>query len=134
MLEPTKKPHIEEVRFQVVCDKANLKKITAALKPFKCTISPAKPAVAPESSSTVPAPNPSEKDWYTIDDLFHERKPGDALKAYRYRENLSQKQLAEMVGISVPNLSHMENGRRPVGKEMAKRLAKALNTDWRLLL
>jgi hypothetical protein len=35
-----------------------------------------------------------------------------------------------MVGISVPNLFNMENGRRPVGKD----LAKALNTDWRLLL
>ena len=124
MLEPTKKPHIEEVRFQVVCDKANLKKITAALKPFKCTISPAKPA----------APGPPEEKWYSIEDLFPEQKAGQAIQAYRYRENLTQKQLAAMVGISVPNLSHMENGRRPVGKEMAKRLAKALNTDWRLLL
>ena len=127
MLEPTKKLHIEEVRFQVVCDKANLKKITAALKPFKCTISPAKPA-------TPAAPGPPEEKWYSIEDLFPEQKAGQAIQAYRYRENLTQKQLAAMVGISVPNLSHMENGRRPVGKEMAKRLAKALNTDWRLLL
>jgi transcriptional regulator with XRE-family HTH domain len=39
-----------------------------------------------------------------------------------------------MAGVSVQNLSRMENGRRPAGKEMAKRLAKALNADWRLPL
>jgi hypothetical protein len=32
------------------------------------------------------------------------------------------------------NIGAMEHGRRPIGKEMAKRLAKVLNTDWRLLL
>ncbi len=52
----------------------------------------------------------------------------------RYREDITQKQLAEQIGVSVQNLSHMEHGRRPVGKDMAKRIAKALNTDWRLLL
>jgi transcriptional regulator with XRE-family HTH domain len=52
----------------------------------------------------------------------------------RYRECLTQKQLAEKMGINTQNLSHMEHGRRPVGKEMAKRFAKILNTDRRLLL
>jgi hypothetical protein len=28
----------------------------------------------------------------------------------------------------------MEHGRRPIGKDMAKRFAKILNADWRLLL
>ncbi|MDR2851194.1 MAG: helix-turn-helix domain-containing protein [Desulfovibrio sp.] len=56
------------------------------------------------------------------------------MRGLRYRECLTQKQLAEKMGINTQNLSHMEHGRRPVGKEMAKRFAKILNTDRRLLL
>jgi len=47
---------------------------------------------------------------------------------------ITQKQLAEQTGISVQNRSYMEQRRRPAGKEMAKRLAKALNADWQTLL
>ena len=75
-----------------------------------------------------------EKEWYTIEEIFPDFHAGDRIKGLRYREDMTQKQLAEKVGISVQNLSHMEHGRRPIGKDMAKRIAKVLNTDWRLLL
>ena len=78
----------------------------------------------------------AEKEWYTIEELFpdHHAAMPSRVKGLRYREDMTQKQLAEAVDISVSNLSHMEHGRRPIGKEMAKRLVKILNTDWRLLL
>ena len=69
-----------------------------------------------------------------MDEVFPDFHAGHSIRGLRYREDLTQKQLAEKVGISVQNLSHMEHGRRTIGKEMAKRLAQALNTDWRLLL
>jgi len=75
-----------------------------------------------------------EKDWLTLEEVFPDSHAGDRIKGLRYRENMTQKQLADLAGISVQNLSHMEHGRRAVGKEMAKRLAKALNADWRTLL
>jgi ribosome-binding protein aMBF1 (putative translation factor) len=75
-----------------------------------------------------------EKEWYTPEELFPDHHAGDAICGLRYRENLTQKQLAEKMGINAQNLSHMEHGKRPVGAEMAKRFAKTLNTDWRLLL
>ena len=75
-----------------------------------------------------------EKEWYTVEEVFANHHGGDAIRGLRYRECLTQKQLAEKMGISVQNLSNMEHGRRPIGKDMAKRLAKILNTDWRLLL
>jgi transcriptional regulator with XRE-family HTH domain len=57
-----------------------------------------------------------------------------ALRAYRLRERLTQVQLADLAGIPRRHISDMENGRRPIGKENAKKLADVLNTDYRMLL
>jgi plasmid maintenance system antidote protein VapI len=47
---------------------------------------------------------------------------------------LTQKQLAEMIGARPTHISEMENGKRPIGKGMAKRLAKALRTEYKIFL
>ena len=60
-------------------------------------------------------------------------KAGIALRGARYREGLSQKELAKRSGISQENLSKMENGKRPIGKQTAKKLAKALSIPPSLL-
>jgi len=57
-----------------------------------------------------------------------------ALKGYRYRENLTQQQLAELTGIPQRHISEMENDKRGIGKDNALKLAKALDTDYRLFL
>ncbi|NLB05630.1 MAG: helix-turn-helix transcriptional regulator [Desulfobulbaceae bacterium] len=54
-----------------------------------------------------------------------------------YRENagLTQTALGErMGGVPRQHISNMENGKRPIGKENAKRLAAALHTDYRVFL
>lgn len=61
-------------------------------------------------------------------------KAGIVLRGARHRENLSQKKLASLCGISQDNLSKMENGKRTIGASIAKRLAEALNIDAKLLL
>ncbi len=75
----------------------------------------------------------------TIDyrDAFPEfagKEPQIAIKAYRTREGLTQDQLAQLAGIPRRHISDMENGRRTVGKENARKLAKALNADYRMFL
>ncbi|MFH0811269.1 MAG: helix-turn-helix transcriptional regulator [Pseudomonadota bacterium] len=57
-----------------------------------------------------------------------------ALRGARKKESLTQKQLAELIGISQPHVSEMEHGKRPIGKEMAKRLAKVFNGTYRVFL
>jgi transcriptional regulator with XRE-family HTH domain len=59
---------------------------------------------------------------------------GVALRGARKREGLTQKQLAGLLGINQTNLSEMEHGKRPIGKLMARRLAKALRVDYRVFL
>ena len=63
-----------------------------------------------------------------------ELSPGDRLKAYRLRRDLSQVTLAKQTGIPQANISAMEAGRRSIGVQMAKRLAKALGCDFRGLV
>jgi transcriptional regulator with XRE-family HTH domain len=66
---------------------------------------------------------------------FIGRESRVALRAYRTRENLTQKKLSEKTGIPQHQISEMENGKRTIGKERAKKLAAALNvSDYRLFL
>ena len=43
-----------------------------------------------------------------------------ALRGARKREALTQKELAELVGVSQTHISERERGKRPIGKDMAK--------------
>ncbi|MEK6580253.1 MAG: helix-turn-helix transcriptional regulator, partial [Bdellovibrionota bacterium] len=61
-------------------------------------------------------------------------KAGATLQGARVKEGLSQVELAEKLKISQTNLSKMENGKRPIGKNMAKRLSKVLNINYRVFL
>jgi DNA-binding XRE family transcriptional regulator len=72
-----------------------------------------------------------------LEELFPElveNSGGVAIRGYRFREGLTQKQLAELTGISQHHISAMENGKSPIGKERAKKLAVALNCDYRRFL
>src|SRR5512138_2072013 len=67
---------------------------------------------------------------YTVAEVFPEyqgKEQQTALRAYRTREGLTQKQLAELTGIPQHHISEMENGKRGIGKERAKKLADKLN-------
>ena len=66
---------------------------------------------------------------YSDEDL-----PGVCLRGSRYREGLTQKQLAGMTGIPQRHISEMENAKRTIGKEMAKGLGKALNIGYKVFL
>jgi len=56
------------------------------------------------------------------------------LRGLRYRENLSQVEFAKGIGISQSNLSAMENGKRSIGKQIAKRIAAEFDIDYRYFL
>nr|WP_231117178.1 helix-turn-helix transcriptional regulator [Pseudodesulfovibrio alkaliphilus] len=60
--------------------------------------------------------------------------PGRLLVAARYGQSLTQRELSENSGIPRRHISEMENGKRPIGKENAKRLANSLDTDYRFFL
>ena len=57
-----------------------------------------------------------------------------ALRGARKREALTQKELAQLVGVNQTHISEMEHGKRPIGKDMARRLAKVLKVNYRVFL
>jgi DNA-binding XRE family transcriptional regulator len=59
---------------------------------------------------------------------------GKALAGARYKEGLTQVQLSKLTGIPQRHISEMENGKRTIGKEIAKRLGKALNIGYKTFL
>ena len=71
---------------------------------------------------------------FSIEDVFPAFHLGHALRGLRSREGMTQKQLGEIIGAKPSHISEMENGKRPIGKDMAKRLAKALKTSYKVFL
>ena len=78
-------------------------------------------------------------EWVSADAAFKDiyskyTKKGAALRGARLKEEMTQTELAKKLGITQGDLSKMEYGKRPIGKKMAKRLAKILNIDYRVFL
>jgi len=74
------------------------------------------------------------KDSVSWEEVYPDFGPHIALRGARKREALTQKRLAEKIGVDQSHISEMENGRRPIGKKMAKRLAETLGADYRVFL
>jgi len=60
--------------------------------------------------------------------------PAVCLRAARHREGLTQKELALGSGIPQAHISQMERSRIAIGVTRAKKLAKVLNTNYKMFL
>jgi DNA-binding XRE family transcriptional regulator len=76
----------------------------------------------------------TEEESLPLEEVFPDLHPGSAIRGLRLREGLTQEQLARLLGVKRTNLSEMENGKRPIGKNMAKRLAQVLKTNYKVFL
>jgi DNA-binding XRE family transcriptional regulator len=78
-----------------------------------------------------------EKDFYQLEELAPEttwNRGGVCIRGSRGKEGLTQKQLSALTGIAQHHISEMENGKRPIGKETARKLAAVLHVDYRIFL
>ena len=76
----------------------------------------------------------NEEDLLTWEEAFPGLGPGDILQGARDREGITQTELPEKIGVKPHHISEMESGKRSIGKDMARRLAKALNTGYKVFL
>jgi DNA-binding XRE family transcriptional regulator len=67
-------------------------------------------------------------------DINDEQLPGVTLAGARVKEGLTQSELAKITGIPQRHISEMEHGKRSIGRDRAKKLAKALNVNFRVFL
>lgn len=110
MLEPMKMPPTETVmEFTVSCPATAYPAVLDFLRNSGCTIE--------DDDLEVPTSS-----------------PGTHLLGYRTRENLTQAELSKMVDIPRHHISEMENDKRPIGKQNAKKFADFFKTDPRMFL
>jgi hypothetical protein len=113
----TRKHPIETIELRFIGPIVNMAKAVETLKPLGFV----------DTSDSVP--------WREAYPEYSEGQLiGKALAGVRYREGLTQIQLSEMTGIPQRHISEMEHGKRPIGKEMAKRLGNALNIGYKVFL
>lgn len=116
MLARTKKHHTESIRL------VGSPEVINRLRKYALKVG----AGVIEAADTIPASEISpELDTNPV---------GVYLRGIRLREDMTQEELAKVTGISRSNISAMEHGRRPIGKETAKKLATVLKCDYRRLL
>jgi DNA-binding XRE family transcriptional regulator len=129
MLEPTKRRTTEE--FADLCFRVpavHADRIRAVVDHILALI-------GSEDKGLLATEGQDEEDrLYSIDEVFPDFHPGDTLKGARLMHELTQAQLAAMIGVKASHISEMEKGKRTIGKEMARRLAKALNTSYQVFL
>ena len=68
------------------------------------------------------------------EEAFPDYNASVALRGARHKESLTQQELAKLIGVSQHHISEMENNKRPIGKEMAKKLSKVLHISYRVFL
>ena len=76
----------------------------------------------------------SEPESVSWEEVYPDFNGSVALRGARKREGLTQKELASLLGVNQTHISEMEHGKRPIGKDMARRLAKVLKADYRVFL
>lgn len=113
----TRKHPIDEVALRVIGPRENQAKAIQLLESFGFK----------DASGSIP--------WRdAFPDMSDGKLPGMCLKGARVKERFTQKELARSTGIPQRHISEIENGRRRVGKERAKKLADALHVDYRIFL
>lgn len=117
MLELTKTPHTDgTVCLTITVPKEQAEGVAAALEGILRL-------VGGVSERTVPA-----------SEVLPDMTPGKVLRGARGLREMTQAQLAAALGIPKSNISEMERDVRPIGKEMAKRLGKALAMPYKSFL
>jgi ribosome-binding protein aMBF1 (putative translation factor) len=111
MLERTKTPRTKAVELSVMVRAESVDEARRAVAPF----------LADEESVH----------WREV---YPDFGPADGLRGARSKEGLTQRALAALMGIPQRHISEMENGKRPIGKAMAKRFAEVLKIDYRVML
>ncbi len=125
MLEPTKE--LTTAEYAEICIRVpavHAKKVKAALAGILALV---------EGTLSVEGEEEDNR-LYSIEEVFPEFHGGDILRGVRAREEMTQAELATEVGVKATHISEMERGKRPIGKDMAKRLAKVLKVNYKVFL
>ena len=78
--------------------------------------------------------NEDGEELYSAREVFPESSPGNRLRGLRFREGITQKELAATLSIRQHHVSEMEKGVRAISVDMAKRIGEAYNISYKVFL
>ena len=78
--------------------------------------------------------NDEDEELVDADVVFPDASPAKALRGLRVKEDITQIELAERLGISQNMVSDMEVGKRPISLKMAKRLGETFSIPYKLFV
>ena len=71
---------------------------------------------------------------FSVEEVFPDMSPAKVLRGFRGRDDITQRELAEKLGIAQTRVSEMESGKRPISVKMAKQLAEIFDTSYKAFL
>ncbi len=79
------------------------------------------------------------RETFSIDEVFADlfaetSKPATILRGFRGRDEITQVELAEKLGISQSVVAELESAKRPISKAMAMKLGTFFDTSYKAFL
>lgn len=78
--------------------------------------------------------NEEGEEVFSAKEVFPEGNPAMLLRGYRGKLDMTQKELAQKLGVTQNRVSDMESGKRPISKDMAVKLGELFNTPYKSFL
>jgi DNA-binding XRE family transcriptional regulator len=78
--------------------------------------------------------NDEGEELLTFEEVFPDAHPGMILRGCRGRDDMTQTELADKLGIAQTRVSEMESGKRPISVKMAKQFAEIFGTSYKAFL
>ena len=78
--------------------------------------------------------NSEGEEVVSASEVFADASPAKALRGLRVKEDITQVELAEKLGISQNMVSDMESGKRNISLKMAKRIGETFNIPYKAFL
>jgi DNA-binding XRE family transcriptional regulator len=78
--------------------------------------------------------NEDGEELFSAKEVFPEGNPAMLLRGYRGKLDMTQIELAAKLGISQNRISDMESGKRPISKDIAKKLGELFDTPYKSFL
>jgi DNA-binding XRE family transcriptional regulator len=78
--------------------------------------------------------NENGDEMFSIEEAFPDGSPGMLIRGLRGKEEMTQEELADKLGIAQTRVSELESGKRSISRAMAKRLASVFNVTYKMFL
>ncbi len=78
--------------------------------------------------------NEEGEELHTFEEVFPDARPGKVVRGLRVKEDITQEELAQRLGIAQTRVSEIESGKRTISRNMAKKLGEAFNVSPRMFV